>query len=78
MISVVMAYYNRKQQLEATLKSIAKQSIKDVEVIAVDDASSEDHRIEDLTDQYSFLKPIRIDSKNFKLHFRLNFNSFVG
>ncbi len=40
MISIVMAYYNRKEQLIKTLESINQQSYKDIEVIIIDDGSS--------------------------------------
>lgn len=40
-ISIVMAYYNRKEQLDRTLNSIGKSKILDFELIIVDDASEE-------------------------------------
>ncbi len=66
-ISVVTAYYNRKKLFETTLISISRQIIShnlDVEVIAVDDGSDEDERLEDLTGKYPFLEIIRLEKKN--------------
>jgi len=40
-ISIVMSYYNRKKLLDVTLSTIEKSSIKDYELIIVDDASDE-------------------------------------
>jgi len=66
MISVAMAYYNRKQHLINTLHSINKSVYKDFEVIIVDDGSDDEHRIDDLEKQFKFLKTIRIDKENKK------------
>lgn len=62
MISIVTGYYNRKELFHKTLKSISKSKFKDIEVIAVDDVSSEEHRIEDFMDEFPFLKVIRLDN----------------
>ena len=57
MISVVMAYYNRRRQLEYTLKTIAASRQRaNVEIIVVDDFSSEEHHLNDLCDQWPQLK----------------------
>ena len=64
MISIVTPYYNRKRLFIETLKSIAKSAYKDFEVIAVDDASIEDERIEDLITEFPFLKVIRLEEKD--------------
>lgn len=65
MISIVTAYYNRKKLFIRTLESIAKTSYKgSFEVIAVDDGSKEEERLEDLTFIFPFLKVIRLDPKN--------------
>ncbi len=40
MISICMAYYNRQELLDRTIKSIKSSVIKDYEIIIVDDASS--------------------------------------
>ena len=63
-ISIVTAYFNRKQLFYNTLKSIDKSSIKNLEVIVVDDCSSEEHRLEDLTEEFPFLKIIRLEKEN--------------
>jgi glycosyltransferase involved in cell wall biosynthesis len=44
-ISIVMAYYNRKEQLLETIKSIKKSKYKNIEIIIVDDNSDENERI---------------------------------
>lgn len=65
MISIVTAYYNRKQLFINTLNSIKNQNFKgEFEVIAVDDGSSEDERLEDLQKIYPFLKVIYLDPRN--------------
>lgn len=64
MISIVCAYYNRKKLFYRTLQSIEEQIKKTkiaVEVIAVDDASNDDERLEDLITQFPFLKIIRLE-----------------
>jgi len=63
-ISIVTSYYNRKNLLVNTLKSITKTNHKNFEFIIVDDASSEDHRIEDLINDFPFVKIIRIEPEN--------------
>lgn len=67
MISIVTAYYNRKALFERTLQSIDRQ-IKEfglsVEVIAVDDGSKEEERLEDLVVKYPFLKIIYLNPKD--------------
>ncbi|WES95956.1 glycosyltransferase family 2 protein [Chryseobacterium arthrosphaerae] len=63
-ISIVTAYYNRKKLFENTLSSIVSQTpdpSMELEVIAVDDGSDEEERLEDLTEQYPFLKVIRLE-----------------
>lgn len=66
-ISIVTAYYNRKALFIKTLESIQRQlkdNDFDLEVIAVDDASSEEERLEDLVNQFPFLKIIRLEKEN--------------
>lgn len=60
MISIVTAYYNRRKLFIETLKSIYRSSYKDFEIIAVDDASTPEERIEDLMEVYPELKVIRV------------------
>lgn len=64
MISIVTAFYNRKLLFTNTLSSLLNSSYKNFEVIAVDDGSKENERIEDLQDIYPFLKVIRIEPEN--------------
>lgn len=65
MISIITAYYNRKELFYKTLRSIAKFEYSEpFEFIAVDDGSTEDERIEDLTEEFSFLKVIRLEKKD--------------
>ena len=59
-----MTYYNRKCLFKRTLKSISLSMIKDIEVIAVDDGSSAEHRIESLVNEFPFLKIIRLEKEN--------------
>lgn len=61
MISIVTTYFNRKQQLLNTLRSINRSTVKDIEIIITDDASIDSERLEDLVDDYSFLKLIRLE-----------------
>lgn len=51
-ISIVMTYYNRKNQLFRTLKSMQQSDfIDECNIIIVDDASSQEHKI-DFLDQF--------------------------
>lgn len=62
MISIVTAYYNRKKLLIRTLDGLKKYEGKiDFEFIAVDDASEEEERLEDLQELYPFLRILRIN-----------------
>lgn len=63
-ISIVSPYYNRKPELYRTLKSLTVSYVKDFEYIVVDDASDPDHRLEDLHNEFSFLKLIRVEPKD--------------
>lgn len=64
MISIVTGYYNRIDLFMNTLKTIEKSEIKDIEVIAVDDGSSEEHRLEGIIERFPFLKVIRIEPED--------------
>lgn len=61
MISIVMTYYNRPQQLQLTLKSIA-QHIKDkeIEIIIVDDASDPNLLAENCIQEYRDIFDIKV------------------
>lgn len=63
-ISIVTGYFNRKQLFYETLKSISRSEYKDFELIAVDDCSSPEHRIEDLVAEFPFLKIIRQEKES--------------
>jgi len=63
MISIATTYFNRKTQFINTLKSLTLSRVKDFELIAVDDCSDEEERIEDLEKDFSFLKVYRIGEK---------------
>lgn len=64
-ISIVTSYYNRKQQFLNTLKTIKQsQQFNNVEMIVVDDCSSEEHKLDDIIDEYPFLKLITLKSEN--------------
>lgn len=47
-----MGYKNRKNLLIRTLNSLRKSTVKDYEVVIVDDASDPEHRLEDILDIY--------------------------
>lgn len=64
-ISIVMAYYNRKEQLITTFDTIKLSSYSNFEVIIVDDTSNDENRLEDIIDNYNFtIKLIRIEPIN--------------
>ena len=63
-VSIVSTYYNRKLELWRTLKTIEKSTFKDFEYVIVDDGSSPEHRIEDFSDTFNFLKLKRIESQD--------------
>lgn len=50
-----MAYYNRLPQLKFTLKTISFSSIKDIEIVIVDDYSSPDHSTDNLKKEFPSL-----------------------
>lgn len=64
-LSIVMSYFNRKNLLLRTLESIKSSRYKeDIEIILVDDGSSAEHRLEDITHNYPFpINLIRIEPK---------------
>ena len=66
-ISIITAYYNRRQLLINTLKSIVNSKIQPFEFIVVDDGSDLEHKVNDLQENYSFLKVIEIN-KNEKTY----------
>jgi len=63
--SICTSYYNRRPQLINTLKTIANsKQITNVEMIVVNDCSSDEHLIDDLPEQFPFLKVINMDKDN--------------
>lgn len=84
MISIVTAYFNRKQLFINTLRSIKHQNSKYLlEVIAVDDGSDENERLEDLISEFPFLKIIRLEKENKWYHnscipFNIGFKAAKG
>jgi glycosyltransferase involved in cell wall biosynthesis len=63
-ISIVTSYFNRKKELWRTLKTIEKSSFKDFELIIVDDGSDYRQRIEDLAEEFKFIRLKRIEPKD--------------
>jgi len=63
-ISIVSAYHNRKSLLINTLNTVKNSGFKDFEFIIVDDGSDEEHRVEDLKNEYDFLKVLRIERED--------------
>ena len=63
-ISIVSAYYNCKESLWKTLKSINQSKFKDFEYIIVDDASDQSQRIENLVKEFDFVRLIRIEPED--------------
>lgn len=57
-ISVVIQYYNRRSHLINTIRSIRNTDLdySEFEIIIIDDASSEEHRIEDICDLFPDLQ----------------------
>jgi glycosyltransferase involved in cell wall biosynthesis len=82
-ISVVMSYYNRKKLLIKTLNSIKKTQHNNFEVVIVDDGSVESERIEDIIDEFDFIKLIRLNPKdkwyvNSCIPYNIGFRSCTG
>lgn len=63
-ISIVTAYYNRKDLFINTLNSLKFTKHEDFEFIVVDDGSIEEERVEDLVEIYPFLKIIRVEPED--------------
>lgn len=67
-ISLILPYYNRKPYLKATLETLhffyGKDTLNNLnyslEIVIVDDCSSEFHRIEDLVERYLHVLDIKI------------------
>lgn len=63
MISIVAAYYNRIPQLTYTLRCMHQTSVKDFEMIIVDDFSGDYEKLCDLQKDYPFLKIVKMADK---------------
>jgi|SRR6185437_6623459 len=63
-VSIVTAYYNRRKLFYNTLVKLRHSTFTDFEVIAVDDGSDEENRLEDLEKEFPFLKVIRLEPKD--------------
>jgi hypothetical protein len=60
LVSIVIAYHNRKAQLKQTLQTITKSEYKNIEIIIVDDVSDEDERVEDFIDPFKDVLNIKV------------------
>ena len=65
-LSVATAYFNRKQLFIETLESMEKSKYADdIEVVVVDDGSDEEHRLEDIIENYKFpINLIRVEKED--------------
>lgn len=64
-ISIVVQYFNRRTLLLNTLRSIQQSKVKnDVEVIIIDDASGNDHRITDVQNMFPDLQIVLFEFKS--------------
>jgi GT2 family glycosyltransferase len=83
-ISIVMAYFNRRNLLLNTLRSISKTEYSNYEVIIVDDASDEDQRLEGYIDNLGIdITLLRVDPQDKKhvnpcIPYNIGFSKAVG
>ena len=67
-VSIVMAYYNRKDLLLNTLRDIARRDMAGVEVIIVDDGSTSKHEISDVCRAFDLsIRIVRIEPEDKKI-----------
>ena len=65
MISIATSYYNRKPQFINTLKTLQKsKQIDNLELIVVDDCSSDEHKLDDIPEQFPFVKVITLKKED--------------
>lgn len=64
MISIVMAYYNRRHQLDYTLKTIADSKCRDLEIVIANDFSDNKNNLDDLPATWPNLKFTIIDMRD--------------
>ena len=64
-ISIIMPVYNQAEFLEDTFKSITQQTLKDIEVICVNDGSTDDTQqtLENLKIRYPFIKIYKTENQ---------------
>jgi hypothetical protein len=61
-LSIVMTYWNRKNELNFTLETISKSKYLNKEIIIIDDCSDNEHRLEDFIKNFNLdIKLIRIE-----------------
>ena len=59
-VSVIMPVYNSSKYLNSSIESIQKQTLKDIEIICVDDGSTDDSLdiLIDLNNEYGNIKVV--------------------
>lgn len=64
-ISIIVPVYNADKFLAKTVESVSKQTLKDIELICVDDGSTDDslNVLNELKNSYSFLKVIHQENQ---------------
>ena len=66
-ISITTAYHNRKSHFLKTLEVLEANPVKTFEIVVVDDGSNEEHRLEDIVNNFSFdINLIRINPEDKK------------
>lgn len=68
-VSIILPYYNRKDKIKITLDSYQNfyRGIHDLEIIIVDDGSSEEHKLNDIVNDYELdIKLINLPPKKSK------------
>lgn len=66
LVSIVMAYYNRIDQLKITLETISHSNYKNFEIIIIDDGSEEKHDLKNLIFLFNFQIKLLIVKKEQK------------
>ena len=65
-VSIIIAVKNSTRTIERAIKSIRKQSYKDIEVIIVDDASDPEQKVADLQLRFPFLTVVTVEANPYK------------
>jgi len=60
LVSIVIAYHNRKEQLKQTLHTITKSDYRNIEVIIVDDGSDEGERVDEFIGPFKDVLNIKV------------------